>query len=71
MDNAGRVSQDEYNGALDRRDRRIAELEAALRGLLAQVDQGHMANHFAMSPSTQEAVTAANQLLDLCNQQER
>ena len=27
MDNAGRVTQDEYHRALDRRDRRIAELE--------------------------------------------
>lgn len=30
MDHLGRVSQDEYHSALDRRDRRIAELEAAL-----------------------------------------
>jgi len=31
MDSSGRVSQDEYHGALDRRDRRIAELEARLK----------------------------------------
>lgn len=40
MDNAGRISQSDHHAALDRRDKRIAELEAALRRIYDILENG-------------------------------
>lgn len=45
------------------RSSRAGQVEAALRELVAQVDQGHMAFDAVMSPSVTAAMQEANRLL--------